>query len=193
MAPEDAFARFVSLAVHDLRTPLATVSGFAHTLERTGEIGEPAARYVVMIHAAAEQMSELLESLGLVARIERGRYEPALAEVDSLELARSAGESLGEHASVSGSGGTVRVEREGVEKALAALARCALRHGALEQVELAVDGPVVAIGRVTPETGPIILGEDLKDLGAAAARRLVEALGGSLSLEGERLLVRLPS
>ena len=52
---------------------------------------------------------------------------------------------------------------------------------------------VVAIGPVTPETGPILLGEDLKDLGAAAARRLVEALGGSLSLEGERLLVRLPT
>ena len=190
MASEDGFARFVSLAVHDLRTPLATVSGFAHTLERSEEIGEPAGRYLGMIQAAAEQMSELLESLGLVARIERGSYEPPIAEADTLELARAAEESLGGQASASGSGGAVRVDREGVERALA---RCALRHGALERVELAVDGPVVTIGPVTPETGPIILGEDLKDLGAAAARRLVEALGGSLSLEGDRLLVRLPT
>ena len=193
MASEDGFARFVSLAVHDLRTPLATVSGFAHTLERSEEIGEPAGRYLGMIQAAAEQMSELLESLGLVARIERGSYEPPIAEADTLELARAAEESLGGQASASGSGGAVRVDREGVERALAAFARCALRHGALERVELAVDGPVVTIGPVTPETGPIILGEDLKDLGAAAARRLVEALGGSLSLEGDRLLVRLPT
>ena len=193
MAPKDGFARFVSLAVHDLRTPLATVSGFAHTLERTGELGEPAGRYVEMIQAASEQMSELLELLGLVVRIERGRYEPAIAGTDTLELARAAGESLGEKAAVTGSGGEVRVDREGVQRALAALALCALRHGALERVELVVDGPVVAIGPVTPETGPIILGEDLKDLGAAAARRLVEALGGSLSLEGDRLLVLLPT
>ena len=41
--------------------------------------------------------------------------------------------------------------------------------------------------------GPIILGDDLKDLGAAAARRLVEATGGSVELEGDRLLVRLSS
>jgi hypothetical protein len=40
---------------------------------------------------------------------------------------------------------------------------------------------------------PIIIGDDLRDLGAAAARRLVEATGGSLDLDGERLLVRLPT
>jgi hypothetical protein len=45
---------------------------------------------------------------------------------------------------------------------------------------------------VSPETAPILLSEDLKDLGAAAARRVVEAVGGSLELEGERLLVHLP-
>ena len=34
VATDRFFARFVSLACHDLRTPLATVSGFARTLER---------------------------------------------------------------------------------------------------------------------------------------------------------------
>jgi len=46
---------------------------------------------------------------------------------------------------------------------------------------------------VTPGVAPIILGEDLRDLAAAAARHIVEALGGSLALEGERLRVRLPT
>jgi hypothetical protein len=38
-----------------------------------------------------------------------------------------------------------------------------------------------------------VLSEDLKDLGASTARRVIEAIGGSLTLEGERLLVRLPA
>ena len=38
-----------------------------------------------------------------------------------------------------------------------------------------------------------MLAEDLKDLGAATARRVIEAIGGSLALDGERLLVRLPA
>ena len=88
IVPDDtAFARLVSLACHDLRTPLATVNGFARTLER-GDLPQPEARYVEMITAAAGQMGDLLELLGLAARIESGRYEPTRIEVDSLELAR---------------------------------------------------------------------------------------------------------
>ena len=193
MASEDSFARFVSLACHDLRTPLATVGGFAHTLQRTEEIGEPASRYVEMIHAAAEQIGELLDDLGLVARIEAGLYEPNLVEEDTLELARAAADRAGEKAKAVGDGAAARVDRDPVERALAALARCALRHGALERIELAADGSTVAIGPVKAETGPILLSEDLKDLGASAARRVVEAIGGSLELEGDRLLVHLPA
>jgi signal transduction histidine kinase len=193
VASEDSFARFVSLACHDLRTPLATVGGFAHTLERTEEIVEPAKRYVGMILAAAEQIGELLEDLGLVARIEAGRYEPNLVEADTLELARAAAARVGEKAHAAGNGGAARVDREPVERALAGLARCALRHGALERVDIAPDGSTVAIGPVSPQTAPILLSEDLKDLGAAAARRVVEANGGSLEIDGDRLLVRLPA
>jgi len=193
VAPEDTFARFVLLACHDLRTPLATVSGFAHTLQHTEALGEPAGRYVGMIQAASEQIAELLEDLGLVARIEDGRYEPGLVDADTLELARSAAARLGEKATAAGAGAAVRVDRDPVERALAGLARCALRHGALERVELTVDGTSVWIEPVTPGVAPIILGEDLRDLAAAAARHIVEALGGSLALEGERLRVRLPT
>jgi signal transduction histidine kinase len=192
VAPEDSFARFVSLACHDLRTPLATVSGFAHTLDRTEELGDPAQRYIGMIQAAAQQMADLLEQLGLVARIEAGRYEPLLVEVDTLELVRAAAAGLGEQAEAGGTGATVRVDREPTERALAAQARCALRHGGLDRIEITAEGAVISISPVT-EAAPIVLAEDLKDLGAAAARRLIEAFGGSLAVENERLLVRLPA
>jgi signal transduction histidine kinase len=188
----DSFARFVSLACHDLRTPLATVSGFAYTL-RQNELGQPADRYVEMIQAASGQIAEILDDLGLAARIEARRYAPNLTEADTLELAKAAAGRIGEKASAGGTAAEVRVEREATERGLAAFARCALRHGGLEQVELTADGAVIAISPVLENVGPIILGDDLKDLGAAAARRLVEATGGSVELEGDRLLVRLSS
>ena len=193
VASYESFARFVSLACHDLRTPLATVSGFAYTLEHTEDVGEPAARYVAMIQAASEQMGDLLDALGLVTRIESGRYEPALTEVDSLELARAAAERLGEKATASGSGSTVRVDRGPVEAGLAALALCTVRHGGIERVEVAAAGPSVEISPVPASAAQIVLAEDMKDLGASAARRLIEALGGTLTLDGERLVVALPS
>src|SRR3954449_9561932 len=90
------FPKLVSLAAHDLRTPLATVSGFAKTLIRTETLEEPASRYVEMIVAASDQMVELLDELGLAARIESGRYQPSLRDADTLELARQAAATLGE-------------------------------------------------------------------------------------------------
>jgi signal transduction histidine kinase len=192
VATEDTFTRFVSLACHDLRTPLATVSGFAYTLQR-GELDEPAARYVAMIEAASEQIAELLDDLGLVARIEGDRYEPNVVTAGTRELADAAATQLGEQATAGGNGTEVRVDRDHATRALAAQARCALRHGGLEAIGLAANGSIVEISPIVASAAPVVLGEDLKDLGAATARRVVEALGGSLSLEGERLLVRLPA
>lgn len=188
----DSFARFVSLACHDLRTPLATVSGFAHTLQRN-ELGQPADRYIEMIQAASGQLADILDDLGLAARIEAGRFSPNLAEADTLELAGAAATLAGEKVAAGGTGGAVQVDRDVTERALASLARCALRHGGLEHVELTADGAVVSVSPVLENVAPIILGEDLKDLGAAAGGRIVESLGGSLTVEGEHLRVCLPS
>ena len=95
MADDQRFAHLTTLACHELRTPLATVSGFARTLARL-ELADPAGEYVKMIEAAAAQIRELLEQLAIVARIETGRFDPVFGDVDSLELARAAAEELGE-------------------------------------------------------------------------------------------------
>jgi signal transduction histidine kinase len=52
--------------VHDLRTPLAVVSGFAELLERDrGQItDEQRAEYVARIHAAARDMQAMLDAAG---------------------------------------------------------------------------------------------------------------------------------
>jgi signal transduction histidine kinase len=191
--PDDSeFARLVSLACHDLRTPLATVHGFATTLERGGGLEPPADRYVEMINAASAQIAELIEELSLAARIESGRYDPTPRETDTLELAQAAAARLGEErVHVSGTGAALETDAESVERGLAALFQSALRHGGLETVVVEVDGAELRLSRVTTAAAPVVLGEDLRDLGAAVAVRLVRRLGGSVEVAGETLTIRL--
>jgi signal transduction histidine kinase len=188
----DDFAQLVMLACHDLRTPLATVHGFAQTLTRLGELEDPAPRYLEMITAASGQMADLLDELSLGARIEAGRYEPLLREVGTLDLSRPPPSALGEErVEVTGEGAAVEVDADATERAVASLARCALRHGGLEQVRLSVGGGELELSPVTPASAPVLLGEDLRDLGAAIAVRLLRAQGGSVELGDETLQIRL--
>ena len=193
MPSDSSFARLVSLACHDLRTPLATVHGFARTLDRIEPLSEQTLRYIEMIASASAEMAELLDLLGVVARIESGRYDPPLMEVDSLELARTAAEhvTVGD-VDVEGDGSPVMVDREGAERSVAAFATCALRHGGAERVTVHVDGTELRLAHIL-EAGPVLLGDELRDLGAAGARRLVEALGGSVAVDGDSLVVELPT
>jgi signal transduction histidine kinase len=193
MTEKPSFARLVSLAAHDLRTPLATVSGFAKTLLRSDELEEPATRYISMIEAASAQMVELLDELGVAARIEDGRYEPGLREQDTRALAEGAAEELGrDRVHVSGTGAKVNVDPAATQRAVTALAQCALRHGGLESVAFVVAGPTLELSPITPASAPVVLGDDIRDLGAAVAGRLIAALGGSVELEGETLHILLP-
>lgn len=192
-AADSSFPRLVSLAAHDLRTPLATIHGFAQTLIRMGELGEPKQRYMEMIDTASRQLAELLDELGTAARIEDGRFDPSLQAVDTMELARGAAEELGaERVLVEGDGAEVHVDPESTQRGISALAQAALRHGGLDEVQLRVDGAILAISPVTPSSAPVVLGEELRDLGAAVAVRVVRALGGSVDLDGDTLTVRLP-
>ena len=193
MKENQDFARLVSLACHDLRTPLATVYGFARTLTRTGDLEEPAARYLGMIEAASEQMSALLDDLGLVARITSGRYEPIQLERDTLELARAAAERAGATVTASGEGGAVQVDGEPVERALAGLALAAQRHGGVDAVTIAAAGRVLRIAPVTAAAAPVVLARELKDLGAAVGLRVLAAVGAEVALDGDALAVELPA
>jgi signal transduction histidine kinase len=191
-ASDASFPRLVALAAHDLRTPLATIHGFAQTLVRMGDLGEPKQRYLEMIDTASRQLAELLDELGVAARIEGGRYEPTLQSVDTLELANGAAAELGEdRVSVSGSGAPVDVDVEATQRGVAALAQAALRHGGLEQVDVRVDGAEIAISPVTASSAPVLLGEELRDLGAAVAVSVIRALGGSVAVNGDTLAVKL--
>lgn len=193
MTQDNDFPRLVSLACHDLRTPLATVFGFARTLTRMGDLGEPATKYISMIDEASTQLGELLDELGMVARIESGRYEPARIEVGTTELATHARDLLGDdRVGVSGAGGIVSVDVTPTKRAVAGLVQCALRHGGLERVDVVAGADSLTVTPITAAARSVVLGEDLRDLGAAAGVRVVLALGGSVAVADGTLRITLP-
>jgi signal transduction histidine kinase len=189
---DTSFARLVSLACHDVRTPLATVHGFTTTLARTTELAPPADRYLEMIDAASRQIVELLDELSLAARIEAGRYDPHLREAETLALARAAADRLGDdRVHVSGEGAEVETDPDAVDRGVSALVQATLRHGGLDEVAVLVRGKELDVTPVTESSAPVVLGEDLRDLGAAVAVRVIEVLGGSVSVSGQTLTIRL--
>ena len=194
MTDETRFSKLVSLACHDLRTPLATVYGFGRTITRAPGLDPTIAGYSEMIEVASRQLSELIDELSLAARIAGDRYDAKIERVETAQLAAAAVERLGdERVGVSGRGAEAGVDVEPTKRSLSALVQCALRHGGLDRVELALDGLEVRVTPITPSSAPVVLGEDLRDLGAAVAVMHLERLGGSVAVEGETLTVRLPA
>jgi signal transduction histidine kinase len=189
---DTSFARLVSLACHDVRTPLATVHGFVRTLVRTAELAPPADRYLEMIEAASAQIAELLDELSLAARLESGHYEPTLRDADTLELARAAAARLGEdRVKVSGDGAVGQTDPVALVRGASALVQASLRHGGLDEVDVRVRGAALEVSPITDSSAPVVLGQDLRDLGAAVAVRLVESLGGTVTVEGGTLTIAL--
>jgi len=181
------FPRLVTLACHDLRTPLATVNGFAKTLLRSGELDEQSERFLALIGAAAEQMNDLLDLLGLAARIEAGSYEPSLRRVDTLELATSDDERV----TATGESETIETDGPAVRRSLTGLAAAALRHGELDQVAWTVSGRELSLAPVPARVARVLTGEEPKDLGALVARVAIERAGVSMTVDGEALKIRL--
>ena len=172
---DPGFAGLVDLACHDLRTPLATVNGFTKTILRAGALDD--FRYVELIDEAASQIATLVEQLGLAARIASGRYDPHLVEANTLELAAASG------VPASGEGAALETDAATVTRALTALATAAVRFGA-EEPRWAVCGRDLQLAPIAPAATS-------RDVGAIVARTALEALGGSVELDGETLRVRI--
>jgi signal transduction histidine kinase len=188
---ETTFPKLVSLACHDLRTPLATVYGFARTIARADGLDPKLAGYAEMIETASQQLAELVDELSLAARIEGDRYEPNRLPVSTGELAAAAAATLGpERVSVSGEGETVETDADTARRSVSSLVQCALRHGGLDEVSVVAEGTAIQVSPITPASAPVVLGEDLRDLGAAVAVMHIRALGGSVDLEDQTLTIR---
>jgi hypothetical protein len=50
---------------------------------------------------------------------------------------------------------------------------------------------VIEVTPVTEASAPVVLGQELRDLGAAVAVRVIERLGGTVSVDGDTLTISL--
>jgi signal transduction histidine kinase len=91
-----------------------------------------------------------------------------------------------------GEGAQVHVDIPAVERGVSALVRAALRHAGLDEINVRVRGADIEVDPVTESSSKVVLGHDLRDLGAAVAVRLLERLGGTVEVEGSTLRIRLP-
>jgi signal transduction histidine kinase len=187
LTSDASFPRLVSLACHDLRTPLATIYGFARTLTRGEDLDERTARFLGMIEEAAEQMTGLLDELGVAARIVSDRWDPGLREADTLELATSDDERI----ETEGRGEPIETEADEVARSLQALGIAAARYGGVEKVHWQVDGRELVLTPVDDSVARVLTGEEVRDLGSLVARLVLERLGGSLAVAEGALRVRL--
>jgi signal transduction histidine kinase/DNA-binding response OmpR family regulator len=63
---------FISTASHDLKNPIATILGFSELLVRAGPLNETQAGFARRINSAAEHMSQLVQDLLDLARVDMG-------------------------------------------------------------------------------------------------------------------------
>src|SRR3954466_9042652 len=120
--------RFLSLAAHELKTPLTSIKGFSYSLARRLEKGEPCdPRHVQVLERQGGGGALLLEEMLEVSRIETGRFvlhqEPC-EMVELVEATRRALRRLGADGDVEAHvepALPLVADRERIERALAAM------------------------------------------------------------------------
>ncbi len=85
-ASETRVRQFVADASHELRTPLAAIRGYTELAQRVGDDTEAVAHAMSRVQSETERMTQLVEDLLLLARLDSGRP----LERESVDLSRVA-------------------------------------------------------------------------------------------------------
>lgn len=88
----EAKSEFLNMAAHELRTPLSVISGYVSLLG-DGSLGGPSERWlevVEILNGKVAELSRLVDSLLVAARLEASPPPDTLAEHDLVELASEA-------------------------------------------------------------------------------------------------------
>lgn len=203
---------FIANASHELRTPLTSIGGFADTLASGGATPEEEASYLDVIVRNVKRMSDLIDDLLALSRIESGASQLELVQLDASHVAKSvlvdfgprfAEASIDANLDVRGDGQCI-ADRGALEQILANLIGNAARYsnaGAQVDVTLETKGAQLEI-RVS-DTGIGIPEQDLEriferfyrvdaarsrvlgstGLGLSIVKHLVGAMNGEIYVE----------
>lgn len=207
--------QFLSTMSHELRTPLNAVLGFSDLLteERYGPLNDRQRRYVTHIHAGGKHLLRLINDILDLSRIEAGRLQLALEDVnlgslfsEALDALRPLADKKNHTMTQEASPGlTVRADSTRFRQVLMNLLGNAIkftpeggkielaarRAGHMVRVEIRDSGPGIPAGeqkRIFEAFYRLRQSGDATEgtgLGLAITQRLVELHGGHLALESE--------
>ena len=78
----------VSMVAHELRSPLTSISGFSELMLDADITRKQSNEYATIILKESNRLSELINKFLDISRIESGRIQPKMAELDLLEIAQ---------------------------------------------------------------------------------------------------------
>ena len=188
--------RLMSAVAHDLRTPLATIYGFAKTIERGGGLDERQERFLGLIIAAAADMDRMIENVSTVGHVAEGRLSVDAMTIESATIATAAVEAVPERADGRrvvlrpGVSAPVETDYERAGRAIALVAEAALRlEPSRAEAYCRADGTAVRCGPFSEQLLPGLEANG-RDVPVETARIVLRHLGATLEIEGDELVAR---
>ena len=145
---DDMRDEFVSLVSHQVRTPLTSIRGYVELL-LDGDAGPLTAeqqRFLRFVADGSKRLLELADDLLFISRVDAGKFELSLEDVDVVALARDAIQALHPVA-----------DRRGVELTLEAEEGTPAVHVDAHAVRQAVDNLLSNGVKFTPSRGRVTL------------------------------------